>query len=135
MKKILLSALFVLLLTQTASAQATQRANGVTFSNIAAGELTNKEWTKNFNVKISMASESGVPYGGVYLRIFNADGLVVFKQLCEKPLLFLMLPAGNYSVVGVDRKQTQKSGSFTVKQDNPNPATLNLVWPESEVGY
>lgn len=114
--------------------QPLQRLRGVVFSNIAPGELEN-DLVRSLPVKMVFASESGAPYGGVYVRIFNEAGIAVFKHLCEKPWLFVKLAPGDYNVVAVDRKKVQKVTPFKVKKEGEGQTVVKLKWPKEVVGY
>ena len=117
-----------------AGAQTIERAGGVTFSNIAPGELED-ELVKAMPLKVVFASESGVLYSGVYIRIFNESGVPVFKRLCEKPWLFVKLPAGEYNIVAVDRKKVQRAAPLRVRQEGDRQTVVKLTWPKKVVGY
>lgn len=118
-----------------AFAQEFQKYRSLSFTNLAPGEIESSDVVKDYPVKISFASESGIPYAGVYARIFNASGIAVFKHLCEKPLLFLRLPPGDYHVVAVDRKKITRLKPFSVGKDLASRTRVDLVWPKSVVGY
>ena len=106
----------------------------VWYANIAPGELEkNDEWVANFNTKIEFTSESGAPYAGVFVRVFNPSGILVFKRLCEKPWLFLKLEEGTHHVIAIDRKKNTEAREFTVKTEKLT--SVKLAWPQSVVGY
>ena len=134
MKRHLLILVIVSLVAPLSPVQALEKKGNVYYSNIAPGE-TEDEFVLKFPAKLIFESESGVPYGGVYVRIFNASGIAVFKNMCEKSWLYLKLPAGDYSVVAVDRKKVQRIASFHVKQEEEKQTVLKLTWPIKEVGY
>jgi len=140
MRSILSSFAAVLLLflgMPLASAQPIQRTGTLLYSNIAPGEL-NDDLVKHMPVKIMMESETKIPYGGVFVRIFNASGIAVFKEMCEKPWLFVRLPEGDYNVVGVDRNKVTRLKPFHVKkqpEDGYAQTVVTLTWPKSVVGY
>lgn len=135
MRGIFFILLLLILSPSWAGAQRLEKKEGVAFVNIAPGELENDE-IKKLPVKISFISESGIPYAGVYVRVFNASGIAVFKHLCEKPWLFLRLPAGEYHVVGVDRGKVTRLKYFKVRGGEGAPQTrVTLKWPQSIVGY
>lgn len=115
-------------------AQPIEKKNRIMFSNIAPGELES-ELIRKFPAKIIFTSESGAPYAGVYARVFNASGVAIFKHLCEKPWLFLNLPAGDYHVVGVDRKKVTQFKPFRVHPGEGRQTVVKLTWPASAVGY
>lgn len=115
-------------------AQKFEKKEGITFSNIAPGEFV-REAYKDFPVKIAMVSTSRVPYAGVYIRVFNASGVPVFKHLCEKPWLFLKLPAGEYHVVGVDRNKVTRIKYFKAPKEGKGQKAVKLKWPKDVVGY
>ncbi len=117
-----------------AFSQEYQKFRTTSYANLAPGEVDN-EAVKNYPVKIGFVSESGIPYAGVYVRVFNASGIAVFKHLCEKPLLFLQLPPGDYNVVAVDRKKVTRLRPFTVRNEAGTRTALELTWPKSVVGY
>ena len=124
----------VLAAPSPAHAQRFEKKEGITFSNIAPGEFV-REAYKDFPVKIAMVSTSKVPYGGVYIRVFNASGVPVFKHLCEKPWLFLKLPAGEYHVVGVDRNKVTRIKYFKAPKEGKGQKAIKLKWPKDVVGY
>lgn len=133
MKKILV--LFFLLIPISVSlGQPIERESGVSFSNVAPGELENK-LIRTMPLKITFTSKSGVAYGGVYVRIFDASGIAVFKHLCEKPWLFLKLPEGDYNVVAVDRKKVARAAAFKIGSEGSGQKVVKLIWPKEVVGY
>ena len=106
----------------------------VWYANIAPGEFEKEsEWSSNFNVRVEFASETGAPYAGVYVRVFNPSGILVFKRLCEKPWLFLKLEPGTHHVIAIDRKKNTEAKEFQVKVEKLS--TVKLAWPQSVVGY
>lgn len=109
-----------------------EKKGGVVFANLAPGEVE-ADLSKNFPVKIVYASRSGIPYAGIYTRIFNASGIAVFRHLCEKPWLFLKLPVGDYHVVAVDRKRKTAIRAFEVKKERQT--VVKLEWSKEIVGY
>jgi len=120
-----------------ASAQTIQRDKNLYYSNIAPGELES-DVIKKLPVKIMLESETHIPYGGVFIRVFNSSGVAVFKQMCEKPWLFMKLPEGDYNVVGVDRNKVTRLKPFHVKkqpEDGYAQTTVKLTWPKNVVGY
>lgn len=117
-----------------AHSQGFQKYRTVSFANLAPGEVEGDD-VKGYSVKIGFTSESGILYGGVYARIFNASGITIFKYLCEKPLLFLSLPPGDYHVVAVDRKKVTRIKPFLVKKDAERKTVVELKWPVTVVGY
>lgn len=120
-----------------ASAQDIERKNGVFFSNIAPGELEN-DLIKKLPVKVILESETKIPYAGVYVRVFNASGITIFKMMCEKPWLFLKLPEGDYNIVGVDRNKVTRLKPFRVKrqpEEGYAQTVVKLTWPKKLVGY
>lgn len=134
MKKNLFVSFFILAFGPLAFAQirSSDVKNDIEFLNIAPGEY-DREAMKSLPVRIQMVSESGAPYAGVFIRIFNASGLAVFKQLCEKPWLLLNLPRGEYNVIAVDRKKVQRQKAFKVKDDGET--IVKLAWPKKVTGY
>ncbi len=129
----LITGIFLAGLMPTASAYWYDRV--VTSSiNLAPGEISEKI-IQGYTTKIAFASESGALYGGVYVRIFNASGIQIFGEMCEKPLLYLRLPAGDYHVIAIDRKQTQRVAPFSVAKGQEHTTTLKLKWPRDSVGY
>lgn len=134
MGRILLFGFLSLLVLPFAWGQPIERQKGISFSNIAPGELES-ELIKSMPVKITFVSESGIPYAGVYVRIFNDSGNIIFKHLCEKPWLFLKLPEGDYNVIAVDRKKTSQTAPFKVAKEGGPRTVLKLVWPKEVVGY
>ncbi len=134
MRTIFLIVLMLLLAPPMAFAQRAEKKGKVYFSNIAPGELED-EFIKKFPAKIVFQSESGIPYAGVYVRIFNASGIAIFKHLCEKPWLFLKLPPGDYNVVATDRKQVERLAPFEVKKEEGKQTTVTIKWPIDVVGY
>lgn len=125
---------FTLLAGGEAQAQRIEKYDRVFFSNIAPGELEN-EFIRNFPTKIMLQSESGKIYGGVFVRIFNASGIAVFKKMCEKPWLFVKLPEGDYNVVGVDRNKLTRAKAFHVGKEGSKQSKVKLSWPKKVVGY
>lgn len=114
-----------------------ERQNTVYFSNIAPGELES-EILKTFPLKVMLQSDSGKMYGGVYIRIFNASGIAVFKKMCEKPWLFVRLPEGDYNVVGVDRNKITRLKAFHIAkqpEEGVKRTLVKLSWPKKDVGY
>ena len=134
MRKTVALCLLMLALSPLLAAQNLEKVKGVLFSNIAPGELES-EIVKALPAKIVFASESGVPYGGVYVRVFNEAGVAVFKHLCEKPWLFVKLAEGDYNVVAVDRKKVQRMAAFHVKKEGSGQTVVKLKWPRETVGY
>jgi hypothetical protein len=124
---------FVTLLPQ-AFGERIEKKGGISFVNLAPGEVE-RDLIKTLPVRIAFASESSIPYAGVYVRIFNESGITIFKHLCEKPWLFLKLPQGEYHVAGVDRKKMTRIKSFKVKKEGKGPTFVTLKWPREEVGY
>lgn len=120
---------FALLFSGAVSAASYDR---VTTVNIAPGEFE-KEAAKDYSTKITFSSETKIPYGGVYVRIFDASGIALLKKLYEKPWLFLKLPVGDYHVVAVDRHQVTRMQAFHVKDGRQT--LVPLTWPKSVVGY
>ena len=107
----------------------------VFYSNVAPGDPQN-EITQKFPAKIIFASETNIPYGGVYVRVYNETGVIIFKLLCEKPWLFLKLPEGDYNLVGVDRNKLTERTSFHVEsEESGRQKRVTLKWPKSAVGY
>jgi hypothetical protein len=131
----LLTVFLTLLASGTAFSQPVEKLNRVFFSNIAPGELEN-EVIRNFPVRIMFQSESGKMYGGVFVRVFNASGIAIFKKMCEKPWLFMNLPAGDYNVVAVDRNQLTRAKAFhVVGKEGSKQVKVKLSWPKKAVGY
>jgi hypothetical protein len=120
--------------SQPAQAQRVERHNRVYYSNIAPGELEN-EIIKTFPVKIMFLSETDKLYGGVFVRIFNASGIAIFKKMCEKPWLFVKLPEGDYNVVAVDRNKITRVKPFHVGKEGQKQARVKMTWPKKVVGY
>lgn len=114
--------------------QRIDRVDRIYFSNIAPGELESED-VRKLPVKIVLQSESGIMYGGVFIRVFNEAGVAIFKYLCEKPWLFLNLPAGNYNVAGVDRNKITRIKQFHVKGGEGAHTVVKLSWPKTAVGY
>ena len=135
MKKTLSILLSLLsLFISVAGAREIEREKDITFSNIAPGEY-DKGFDKKFTVRIMFASKTKVTYAGVYVRVFDASGIAVFKHLCEKPWLFLRLPAGRYNVVAVDRKKVLRQAPFAIFEKQTRPTQVTLKWPKDIVGY
>lgn len=135
MPRFLLPFIFAaVLLPATASAQPLERQNRVYYSNIAPGELEN-EFIKAFPTRIMFLSETGKLYGGVYVRIFDASGIAVFKKMCEKPWLYVKLPQGDYNIVAVDRHKITRVKSFYVGKEGSKQVKIEMKWPETAVGY
>ncbi len=134
MKKLLLILSSLLIGVWVVHAHEVEREREIIFSNIAPGEY-DKGFDKNFSVRIMLASTSGVPYAGAYVRVFNASGVDIFKHLCEKPWLFLRLPPGRYNVVGVDRKKVTRQAPFAIRKKQTRPTRVTLKWPKETVGY
>lgn len=132
--KRLLPLLALILLPLAVSGQPMERQGAVTFSNIAPGELEN-DIIKAMPVKIVFASETGKPYGGAFVRIFNEAGVAIFKHLCEKPWLFVKIPEGEYNVIAVDRKKITRIKPFTVGKEGSKQTVVKLTWPKEVVGY
>lgn len=120
--------------TPSVSSRDSSKDQRISFVNIAPGEAEGLDAT-SFSAKIAFSSESGIPYGGVYVRVFNASGIAIFKQLCEKPWLYLRLPAGDYHVVAIDRKKIQRVAPFAVKPTGNRMTVVKLKWPKKAVGY
>ncbi len=134
---VLLLGIFLLSSPFAASAQRIEKQNRVFFSNIAPGELES-DVIRQLPVKIMLESETGIPYGGVYVRVFNASGIAIFKRMCEKPWLFMKLPEGDYNVVGVDRNKVTRLKPFRVKkqpEEGHIQTAVKLSWPKKVVGY
>ncbi len=126
----------VSLVTISASAQISGGDRGAVYLNLAPGEVTEAMDTGALPLKVVFQSESGVSYPGVYTRVFNASGVAVFSQMCEKPWLFLNLPEGDYHVIGVDRDhKITRMRAFRVGPEGSRQKTITLVWPRSSVGY
>ncbi|MBI3541601.1 MAG: hypothetical protein HY073_05645 [Deltaproteobacteria bacterium] len=102
-------------------------------ANVAPGEKIDVS-LKSYSAKIIFSSESQIPYAGVYLRVFDASGIIIFKQLCEKPWLFLNLPEGEYNLIAVDRKKVQREALLPVKKGQ-SQKVVKLSWPKEVVGY
>ena len=135
MRIFLVSLLLLVVVAPPAWAQRIDRKNRIFFSNIAPGELESDDIRK-LPAKIVFQSESGIMYGGIFVRVFNEAGIAIFKNLCEKPWLFLNLPAGNYNVVGVDRHKITRIKPFHVKGGEGAAQTVvKLSWPTNSVGY
>lgn len=133
MKKIVPLVLTIVLSSlPQAGAQFYLRDSRYSFANIAPGEA-DKIDPKSFSAKITLSSESGIPYGGAYVRIFNSSGIPVFKFLCEKPWIFVKLPAGDYNIVAVDRKKIQRISPLAVKKEGLT--VVKLTWPTWAAGY
>ncbi len=130
------SVLLALAFLAPITAPVIEKEGRVTFSNVTPGDLgkdSTSDSVRQFPVKIMMSSESGIPYGGVFVRIFDHAGGLVFKHLCEKPWLYLKLPMGNYNVIAVDRKKSLQMAPFFVKDSSQK--IIKLKWPKSIVGY
>ncbi len=114
-----------------------RQEKGISFINVAPGEFSGaeeeKSWLDQFNVKIMFRSETKVPYGGVYVRIFDEAGIQVLGRLCEKPWLLLGMPEGDYHVVAVDRHHIQRIKPFQARTKGLK--TVDLKWPKTAVGY
>lgn len=137
MKKmtIALALFFIVFATNNVSnAQSSDKRRSVPFVNIAPGEIKN-DLIKKMPVKMMFLSESGKIYGGVYVRIYNESGIAIFKRLCEKPWLYLNLPAGDYNVIAIDRKQVKRILPFHVSKNPDKQTVLKLKWPVETVGY
>lgn len=134
MRVFLVSLLFLAVAAPPAWAQRIERKDRIFFSNIAPGELESDD-VRKLPVKIMLQSESGIMYGGVFIRVFNEAGIAIFKNLCEKPWLFLNLPAGHYNVVGVDRHKITRIKPFRVKGGEGAQTVVKLSWPKKVVGY
>lgn len=124
----------LILIPLFAPAQPIERQGGISFSNIAPGELES-DLVKSMPVKIVFVSETGKPYGGVFVRIFNEAGIAVFKHLCEKPWLFVKLPEGEYNVIAVDRKKITRIKPFKARKEGEKQTVVKLTWPKEVIGY
>lgn len=125
--------LFILLLSSS-PASAYWYDRDYSYLNLAGGEV-DQDLVKNYTLKISLQSETKIPYAGVFVRIFNASGVKIFQYLCEKPLLFMKLPASDYHVIAVDRQQVQRVKAFTIREGQTVPTVVTLRWPKDIVGY
>lgn len=120
--------------TDSAFSQPVEKSDRIFFSNIAPGELEN-EVIRNFPVRVMFQSESGKMYGGVFVRVFNASGIAIFKKMCEKPWLFLNLPEGDYNVVAVDRNKLTRAKAFHAGKEGSKQIKVKLSWPKKAVGF
>lgn len=117
--------------------KAVRYERNLNYANIAPGEYTGTEsekaWLSRFNAKVVLRSTSGAPYGGAYVRIYDAAGVRVLGTLCEKSWLLLHLPVGDYHVIAVDRNQHRQLKPFHVSAEGQKE--IQLRWPKEQIGY